>query len=308
VADSDTVPEGSIGFAGVGLMGHGMARNILDAGYRLSVIANRNREPIDDLVSRGASETTSPRKLAEAASIVVLCLPNSDVVKEVLSGTDGLLSVGREDLLIIDSSTGDPTRTVGFAELCADAGATYIDAPVNRTPIEALAGTLHVLVGSDDESLHRARPILETFSETIHHLGPVGAGHATKVIHNFISQGNAAILAEAFTTAAKSGVDLAALAEVCRHSGGHSRTFDRLIPFVLSGDDSGFKFAIHNVVKDMNYYLAISRSVNTTSIVGDSVKQLFQLADQIGYGNSYGAHIFDALGQLNDTSVHHVES
>lgn len=294
-----------VGFTGLGMMGYGMARHILEAGYELTVIANRSRENVDRLVAAGAQEAGTHRELAAASDVVLACLPSSDVVADVLDGPDGLLAGIAPGVVVVDASTGDPTRTAAFAAQVGAAGAVYVDAPVNRTPTEALAGTLHVLAGAPEDVLERVRPVLETFSETIHHLGDVGSGHRAKVIHNFVAQGNAAILAEAFTTAAKTGVDLAALAEVCRHSGGYSRTFERLIPYVLSGDDTGQRFAIRNAEKDMNYYTSLNRAAGTSSFVAESVRQTFQLATQIGYGEKYVAHLFDALGELGGTVVRH---
>ncbi|MDU9407456.1 NAD-binding protein [Pseudomonas sp. zfem001] len=145
--------------------------------------------------------------------------------------------------------------------------------------------------------------MLECFSETIHHLGPLGSGHKAKVIHNFISQGNATILAEAFCTAAKNGIDLAAFAEICSMSGGYSRTFERIIPYVLKGDDSGQQFALANCEKDMRYYTELSKMTPTTGIVSDAVYQTFMLAKALGHGDKYVPRLFDVLGEINGVRV-----
>lgn len=292
-----------VGFVGLGLMGHAMASNILAKGYPLTVLGHRNRQPIADLTGRGASEAGTAAELAAAVDVVFLCLPGSNEVAQILDGDIGLLAGLRSGQVVVDCSTGDPIRTAVIAQSVQDHGADYLDTPVNRTPKEAVEGRLNVLAGGDAAALDRVRPLLQCFAETIHHLGPVGSGHKAKVIHNFIAQGNAAILAEAFCTAAKNGLDLAAFADICSLSGGHSRTFDRIIPFVLSGDDSGQKFALGNCEKDMRYYTQLAKASSSTGIVAESVYQTFLLAKSLGHGDKYVPHLFDVLGEINGVRV-----
>jgi 3-hydroxyisobutyrate dehydrogenase-like beta-hydroxyacid dehydrogenase len=111
------------------------------------------------------------------------------------------------------------------------------------------------------------------------------------------------VLAEAFGTAAKAGLDLGAFADVCRLSGAHSKTFDRIIPFVLNGDDSGQQFALRNAAKDMRSYGSLAASYSSTAIVADAVRQLFLLANNLGHGDKFVAHLFDVLGELNGVAV-----
>ncbi|APO83212.1 NAD(P)-dependent oxidoreductase [Pseudomonas sp. GD03817] len=293
----------TVGFIGLGLMGQGMASNLLNKGFALTIMAHRNREPLEALVTRGAVEVEDPFAMAQCSTVVLLCLPGSQEVCSVLTGPRGLLAGLRPGQLVIDCSTGDPSRTREIDTLVREAGGRYMDAPVNRTPKEAAEGRLNGLVGGSDADVEQARPILQAFCETLHHLGVVGSGHKAKVIHNFIAQGNAAILAEAFCAAAKNGLDLRAFADICRLSGGHSRTFDRIIPFVLEGDDNGQRFALANCEKDMRYYTDLARATPTTGPVADAVYQTFLLAKSLGHGDKYVPHLFDVQGQINGTQV-----
>ena len=297
-----------VGFVGLGLMGRAMAGHIFRNGYPLSAIANRNREPLEALVAAGAKDAGSAAALARDSDVILLCLPGSKEVLEVLNADDGLLEGLEQGKIVVDCSTGDPGQTATIAAAVAATGAGYLDTPVNRTPKEAAEGRLNVLAGGDAGLLARVRPILETFSETLHHLGPVGSGHKAKVIHNFIAQGNAAILAEAFTAAAKNHIDLAAFADICSLSGGYSRTFERIIPFVLTGDDSGQRFAIANCEKDMRYYTHLAKSSPSTGIVAESVYQTYLLAKSLGHGDKYVPHLFDVLGEINQVRVRAGES
>ena len=135
-----------VGFIGLGFMGHGMAGNILAKGWPLTVMAHRNRAPADDLVARGAAEAANPKEVAAASDVVILCVTGSPEVQAIIQGPDGLAAAGKQ-LVIIDCSTSDPSVTTRLAAELAPLGMTLIDAPLGRTPAEALAGTLDVMVG-----------------------------------------------------------------------------------------------------------------------------------------------------------------
>ena len=194
-----------VGFVGVGLMGHGMAKNIVEKGFPLTVIAHRNREPVEDLKQRGAKEVSSLRELAENSDIVVLCVTGSPQVEATLTGPEGLASAGKK-LIVCDCSTADPSSTLKLAELLAPQGITLVDAPLSRTPKDAEAGTLDVMAGGDDAIFERVRPVLETFAGRIVRTGPVGSGHTMKLLNNFVSLGYAALYSEALTLGAKAGL------------------------------------------------------------------------------------------------------
>jgi 3-hydroxyisobutyrate dehydrogenase-like beta-hydroxyacid dehydrogenase len=292
-----------VGFIGLGLMGHGMAKNILKKGFPLTVLAHRNRQPVEDLLARGAKEAQSAAELAKRQDVVILCVTGSPQVDDALFRRDGLLEGVHEGLVVVDSSTGDPEYTLKAEEAVRSRGGRFMDAPVNRTPKDAEEGRLNVLAGADPATLAQVRPVLEAFSESIFHLGPVGAGHKAKLVHNFIAQGNAVIVAEAFCTAAKVGLDLRAFAELCTLSGGYSKTFERIVPYVLEGDDSGQQFALRNATKDMRYYTRLAETAPATAFVAEAVHQMFVLATNLGHGDKFVSHLFDVLGDINGVKV-----
>ena len=194
-----------IGFIGLGLMGEGMAANLLRKGWPLTVLAHRKREPIERLVALGAVEARNARALAEASDIVVLCVTGSPQVEEVTMGAEGLASAGKS-LMILDCSTSNPTSTVQLAAELAKRDIVLIDTPLARTPKEAAAGTLDVMAGGDAAAFERARPVLEAFAGRVIHTGPTGSGHTMKLLNNFISLGYSAIYAEALMMGAKAGL------------------------------------------------------------------------------------------------------
>jgi 2-hydroxy-3-oxopropionate reductase len=292
-----------IGFIGLGLMGAAMAKNILRKGFPVTVLAHRNRQPLEELLAGGAAEAATAADLARGSDVVIVCVTGTPQVRDVLFRAGGLLEGVHEGLVVIDCSTGDPDFAAEADEAIRARGGRFMDAPVNRTPKEAAEGRLNVLAGGDGATLAEVRPVLETYSETIHHVGPLGSGYRAKLIHNFIAQGTAVLLAEAFCTAAKVGLDLSAFADLCRLSGAHSRTFDRIVPFVLEGDDSGQKFTLRNAVKDMRSYTRLAETAPTTAFAAQAVHQTYLLAANLGHGDKYIPHLFDVLGQINGVTV-----
>lgn len=285
-----------IGFVGAGLMGHGMAKNIVEAGYPLSVLAHRNREPIDDLVTRGAKERDSATALAAGSEIVVLCLPGSPQVEatvaEIIEANGAVRS-------IIDCSTSNPVSTRALAERCHAADITLIDAPLSRTPKEAWAGELDTMVGASEEDFERLKPLIETWSGRVFRVGETGAGHTMKLINNFISLGYGALYAEALAIGAKNGVSSATVREII--SGGRMDCgfFQTFMQYAVDGDRNAHKFALRNAHKDMRYVVGLANESGVASHLSSAVKNNFATAEAIGRGDDYLPMIADVVAELN---------
>ena len=194
-----------VGFVGLGLMGHGMAKNIVEKGHPLTIVAHRNRAPVDDLKSRGAKEVESLHELA-AAERYHRALRHRQPSGRSDPDRPRRLGLGRQGLIVCDCSTSDPSSTVKLAAALAPQGITLIDAPLSRTPKDAEAGTLDVMVGGDDATFERVKPVIENFAGRIVRTGPVGSGHTMKLLNNFVSLGYAALYSEALTLGAKAGL------------------------------------------------------------------------------------------------------
>jgi 3-hydroxyisobutyrate dehydrogenase-like beta-hydroxyacid dehydrogenase len=291
-----------IGFIGAGLMGHGMARNIVEKGYSLCVLAHRNRAPVEDLLARGATEARSAAALARASDVVILCVPSSAEVELCVLAEDGIMAGAHEGLIVIDCTTAEPASTERVATALASRNVRFADAPLTRSPKDAEAGRLNVLVGADAATLAAVRPVLATFAENVFHIGPVGSGHKLKLINNFLSQGIAALVAEAVTTATKAGVDLATMFEVVSAGGANSSVFQRFMPWVL-GRDSGMVFKLKNGQKDIRYYTHLAEAVGSTAFLGEAVHQIFTLAAAQGEGESYVPALARALGKVNGVEI-----
>ncbi|RST81046.1 NAD(P)-dependent oxidoreductase [Aquibium carbonis] len=287
-----------IGFVGIGLMGRGMAKNILAKGYDLTILAHRRREAAEELVAFGAHEADSARELAERCDIVILCVTGSPQVEAIIHGPNGLASAGRP-ILIIDCSTSDPSSTVRLATELSAKGMALVDAPLSRTPKEAEAGTLDVMAGGREADIERARPVLATFAQKIVHTGPVGSGHTMKLLNNFLSLGYAAIYAEALALGAKAGLTAQVFDSVI--SGGRMDCgfYQTFFKYVLERDRDAHRFALANGLKDLSYLSAFANATQTPNPVGAAVRNSFALAVGTGHGEDFVPMLSDIVAELS---------
>lgn len=293
-----------IGYIGVGLMGHGAAKNILErGGYPLTVMGHRNRVPVDDLLGRGAHEAATPAEVAAASDIVFLCLPSAVEVEAVVYGEGGLLGALREGMVLVDSTTCDPTVTRKVGDDLAARGVAMLDAALGRTPKEAEAGQLSTYVGGDPEVIERVRPILESYADTIVVCGPLGAGTTAKLVNNCISIGTCAVIAEAFAAAAKLGVDLAKLTEVIEAGGANGRMFQMMKPWLLEGDDSHLRGPLRIAAKDMRFYNQMAEAAPASAVIAQAINQVYRLALLQGHGERFMPTLPGILAQWNGAPI-----
>lgn len=289
-----------VGFVGVGMMGHGMAKNIVAKGYPLTVLGHRNRQPVEDLVGRGAVEARNAAELARRSDLVFLCVTGSPQVEAVVLGKEGLLEGLQPGTIVADASTAEPQSTLRIAAAIEAKGGRFVDTPLLRTPKEAEEGRLGVMTGGDTATLAEIRPVLETFAEVIVHAGPVGAGHQLKLINNFLVMANAGTVAEAVVAAKRSGVDLQALNAIVTSGGGDSVMFRRFSKYFLEGDDGAAKFSISNATKDLRYYAHMMEGVPAAGFIGAAIAQLFQTALVRGYGDQFLPHVIDVVEAMTE--------
>ena len=287
-----------IGFVGVGLMGHGMAKNIVTKGWPLTVMGHRNRQPVDNLLSLGATEAKTAREMAEQVDIVVLCVTGSPQVLAIVNGPDGLAAAGRE-LVIVDCSTSDPSVTTSLAAELAPKGITLVDAPLGRTPADAEAGTLDVMAGGDDAVFARIRPLLEAFAGRVIHTGPTGSGHTMKLLNNFLSMGYAALYSEALMVSGKTGITPGVFDSVIRGGRMDCGFYQTFSKWFLDHDPNAHKFAIRNGFKDMSYLQSLATAIGAQNPMGAAVRNSFGLAVGLGHGDDYVPTMADIIARAN---------
>ena len=243
-----------VGIIGVGLMGHGIALNVLKGGFNLSLMDHPGNQPVDDLIELGAEVKATANAVAADSRLVILCVTGTPQVEAVLTGEDGAISALQPGSIVVDCSTALPESTERMAKLVVDAGGQFLDAPMTRLAQHAHEGTLNILVGGASEVLEEARPVLDTFTENIDHVGAVGFGHRMKLLHNYVSIGHMALLAEAAAQAADAGVDSQVFVDVLGKGGGAGAALERLRKCILTGNAEDVPFSIGNAIKDIDYY------------------------------------------------------
>jgi 3-hydroxyisobutyrate dehydrogenase-like beta-hydroxyacid dehydrogenase len=287
-----------IGFIGAsGLMGHGMAKNLLAKGHAVALTVHRNRERVADLLASGAGEAGSPRALAEGNDVVFICVTGSPQVEAVMAGETGLLAGARKGLLIVDCSTSEPDCSARLREQAAARGATFVDAPLSRTPVEAEAGRLNVMVGAELEAFERVKPVLQCFAENVFHVGGPGAGHTIKLLNNFIAQAICTATAEAFGVGQRAGVDLHKLVELISAGPVNCGLFQAMAK-TLQGDLAGLKFELDNARKDVRYYTHLAENLAIPSLMGEAVHQSLSIASALGHGKKLVPSLVEAQEQL----------
>jgi 3-hydroxyisobutyrate dehydrogenase-like beta-hydroxyacid dehydrogenase len=288
-----------VGLIGVGLMGHGIGKNVLAKGFALNVMAHKNRAPVESLMSLGAKELKSPAEIASASDLVILCVTGTPQVEEAIYGAKGLSSAFRDGLIIADCSTAEPASTIKIAADLKAKGVHFVDTPMTRTPKEAEAGKLGLMIAGDKAVLAKIRPVLDCFADTIVNAGEAGAAHQLKLLNNFLSISHAAVAAEAIVVAEKAGVDMVAFRDIVMAGGAASVMFGRLINVPLSDDDSQAKFAIKNARKDMRYYTNMTEQLPVASFVGETVHQLYVMAENFGFGDRFIPRMIDVFKKIN---------
>ncbi|WP_306132193.1 NAD(P)-dependent oxidoreductase [Roseivivax marinus] len=275
----------NVGLIGVGLMGHGIARNVLSrGGHALSFLDHPGNQPTDEIVSLGGRSVSSPAGIAAECDVILLCVTGAPQVEAVM---EGLLPALRPGTVVVDCSTSLPETTLRMGARTEEARGAYLDAPMTRTAAHAHAGTLNLLVGGEADTLDRVRPVLDTFTETVTHVGPLGQGHRLKLLHNFVSVGFMTLLAEAAAQSADAGVDPAVLVDVLANGGGASAALDRLAPFIVDGDRSGLPFAVSNAAKDIDYYRDMAEAAGAQRTVADGVSSAIHGVSEGQGGQAY---------------------
>src|SRR5918995_4875885 len=194
-----------VGFIGLGIMGKPMARNLMEAGYELTV-HNRSPEKAEELGEEGANVAATRREVAETSDVIITMLPDSPQVREVVAGEDGVLEGVKEGSLIIDMSTISPVVTEELAEAVKEKGASMLDATVSGGDVGAIEGTLSIMVGGEEGDFERAMPLFEAMGKTVTHVGPTGAGQVTKAANQIVVALTIEAVSEALVLGSAGGV------------------------------------------------------------------------------------------------------
>ena len=262
-------------------MGHGMVLNLLGDSYEVSVVAHRNRAPIDDLVSRGAREAASLEALAQNAKAIILCLTGTPVVESVVGQ---LLPHLGDGVLVLDTTTNEPGGPERVAARLAQVGVRYVEAPVTGGATQAREGELGAIVGCRESDLGDAQCLLGSFCKDVARFGPVGMGVRAKLVSNFLALGTATLVIESFKQARSLGVDWEKLYRLALLGSGNSTSLQRIIGNALEGNYRGYLFSVGNTAKDFAYFRQLAESNHGVPELAEVMHRLYQEALRNGLG------------------------
>ena len=271
-----------IGMIGLGIMGKPMAKNLLKAGYDLTV--SKSNKAADELVALGAKKADNGQ-IGETCEVVLTMLPDSPQVKQVMLGPDGVGAHMRPGSVFIDMSSINPMASKEVAAALAERGIDMLDAPVSGGEPKAIDGTLSFMVGGKQEIFDRYKPLLSAMGSSVVRCGEVGAGNTTKLANQIIVACNIQALAEALTLAQKAGVDPSLVFQAIRGGLAGSTVMDAKAPMMLEGDEKpGFKIDLH--IKDLNNALSCAHMVGSPLPMTAEVQEVLQWLHNQGCGQS----------------------
>ncbi|MBK5339915.1 NAD(P)-dependent oxidoreductase [Pseudomonas sp. TH49] len=273
----------SLGFAGIGLMGLPMCRRLLAAGYPLTVW-NRNPAKCAPLVEAGARQVASPAELCEHADVVMLCLADTAVVREVVFGPAGVAEGAKNGQLLVDFSSLEPTATREMAaELADQTGMAWLDSPVSGGVVGAEAGSLAIMVGGAAADLDRVRPVLLRLGQRVTHMGGIGAGQVTKACNQMIVACNALVIAEVVVLAEQAGVDARLIAEALAGGFADSKPLQILAPQMAESRFEPVKWHVRTLLKDLDTAVKFSREQGSATPISGLAAQLMRLHGAQGF-------------------------
>ncbi len=292
----------NVSFIGLGKMGLPMSRNIMQAGFPLTV-HNRSRGKVEALAAEGATAADSSAEAAAATDIICLCVPVPADVETVILGPDGVLAGARSGSLVVDFSTIDPVTNRKVAAALAEQGVGYIDAPVSGGPPGAEAGNLTVMCGGSEADYARALPVMEAVGEKIVHAGPIGAGSTVKLINQMLVGVNLSGAVEGFVLGAKAGIDPELLLDVVSSASGDSLQLRRCFPDFVFKNSYDPAFSANLLYKDIMLALGIGRELNVRLNLGNLALQAYEEVRNHGLGEQDFAVVAVPLQRLSGVQI-----
>ncbi|MCW2102224.1 UNVERIFIED_ORG: 2-hydroxy-3-oxopropionate reductase [Pseudomonas psychrophila] len=290
-----------IGFIGTGIMGSPMASNLQKAGHSLFLSTHRGAAP-SDLLSAGAIALASPKEVAQEAEFIIIMVPDTPQVDEVLFSENGIAAGLSPNKVVIDMSSISPTATKAFAEKINAKGVQYLDAPVSGGEVGAKAGTLSIMVGGDEKTFERALPLLQNMGKNITLVGGNGDGQTAKVANQIIVALNIQAVAEALVFAAKNGADPAKVREALMGGFASSKILEVHGERMIKGTfDPGFRISLHQ--KDLNLALAGARELGINLPNTASAQQVFSTCAALGGGNWDHSALIKGLEHMANFSI-----
>ena len=295
-----------VGFIGLGIMGRPMAKNILTRGFPLAV-HNRSSAAVEELANLGARACRSSREVAEYAEVILTCLPDSPDVEQVILGPNGVLEGARPGSIIADMSTISPEVSKRLAEEAAKKGVQMLDAPVSGGDKGAIAGTLSIMVGGEQEAFDQCLEIFQAMGRTIVHVGKIGAGGYTKLANQIMVALQLEAMAEGLVLGAKAGVDPALMVQAIGAGLARCGVLEVRAPTVLEGNfDPGFMIRLH--LKDLRLAMEAGHTLGVPLPVTAVVREMYNALQVAGKGDRDHSAIILHLEDLARVQVRKKQS
>jgi len=274
--------EIKIGFIGAGYMGYGMAHNLLKNSFSLSVIAHRNRKPIDKLIEQGAIESNTLKEIADFANVIIMCVTNTLIAIKIINE---ILPHLKTSSLFIDITTHHSKGSINANNLLKSKNVRYVESPVMGGPVQAEQGILGAIVGASNNDFEESRNILKNFCKDVFHFGEIGMGAKTKLISNFLSLGTATFVIETLKAANHLNIDINKLYDVAKLGSGNSGALNRIADKAIEGDYKGYIFSVNNTLKDLTYINELLKDLPNAEKLSSLVKSFYKEASDAGKGN-----------------------
>ena len=274
--------ENRIGFIGAGYMGYGMAHNLIKNNYNLSVICNKNRNPIDKLVAQGAKELKNYKDLCDINNVIIMCVTNTPIALEIINKLKPYLKI---NTMIIDITTHHSNGSIEVNNLLSSNKIRYVEAPVMGGPAQAEQGILGAIVGSKKEDYQEAKNILLNFCKEAIYFGEIGKGAKAKLLSNFLSLGTTTFVIETLKAANHLNIDLQKLYDVAKLGSGNSGALNRIADKAINGDYTGYVFSVKNAVKDLTYINELMSDLPNADKLSHLTKSIYEEAVKNGKGD-----------------------
>ena len=270
-----------IGFIGVGFMGYGMALNLIKQKFDVTITAHKNRVPIDKLIQKGAKESDSIEELAKICNVIILCVTNTPIAKDII---DKIAPFLKKKSTIIDITTHNSTGSIEIYNKLKKFEIIYAESPVMGGPAQSEEGVLGAIVGCDQKNYNNVKNILTNFCKDVFYFGSVGMGAKAKLVNNFLSLGTTTFVIESIKAAQILGIDLKKFYDVAKLGSGNSGALNRIADKAIKNDYKGYIFTVNNTFKDMTYINELLKDLPNAEKLSSLTKSFYEEAKNKGFG------------------------
>ena len=263
-------------------MGYPMAENLMRAGHELTV-HNRSQAAVEKLKAQGAAAAISAADVAARVDLLITCLVYPEQTEKIYLGARGAITQARPGQIFIDTSTSDPMTSQKIGAALIEKQVLFLDAPISGGPRGAKEGTLSIMVGGEVSAFEQARPILEVMGKKIFHMGPVGAGMATKICNQTLTATTQALAAETMVLGTKLGLDPQQLYDVLKVSTGQSNALERAVPNFILPRKFDPAYSVDGIIKDLECAVQTAKAKGVRFLLPTIAQQLYQEARGLGH-------------------------